>query len=144
MEHRDLQQNAPKSEGAEEAIALEEQLLRMQGEQLPVMKKQLRSYRIIAGALAVFLVAIFVMAAAVLPRAADVMEDMAQVSEELAATDWYEVGQSITRFASMSESNMVLLNVKMSSLDVETLNASIRELDQVVRQIAAFFGISRE
>lgn len=125
-----------------EKLALaQDQLLEGQSSQLTVLKKQLRIYRIIAIVLALFLLALLAMTAAVLPRAAEVMANLTTVSAELAQTDWYEVGQSITRFASMSESNMVLLYAKMNALDVDTLNESIRDLNLVVQQISAFFGI---
>ena len=116
------------------------QLLQQQQLQTSALQKQLFFTRLIALLLAVTMAVLLATAAILLPQAQDILKDVNTVSRQLAAVDWARMAQEIENLALTSRESMAEVLLQVQKLDLDTLNETIQDFNEILTPLASFFG----
>lgn len=115
----------------------------MIAQQLELQKKQYRLSRITAGCAVAVLVITIVTAVLIGSKVNEIYQaamttiaNLEKITTELSATNFRELMRSVESAVQTSEDAMKQIN----SIDIDSLNASIRSLRDAVEPLAAFFN----
>lgn len=111
-----------------------------QTDTIRLLKKQLFFTRLIALLLAVTMAVLLATAAILLPQAQDILKDVNTVSRQLAAVDWARMAQEIENLALTSRESMAEVLLQVQKLDLDTLNETIQDFNEILTPLASFFG----
>ena len=111
-----------------------------QSDTIRLLKKQLFFTRLIALLLAVTMAVLLATAAILLPQAQDILKDVNTVSRQLAAVDWARMAQEIENLALTSRESVAEVLLQVQKLDLDTLNETIQDFNEILTPLASFFG----
>ncbi|MDD2459404.1 MAG: hypothetical protein PHQ83_12950 [Eubacteriales bacterium] len=121
------------------AQALSE-LQNQNAEQLKLMKKQLQLFRFLALFLAIALAVLAVFLGSTFNKVNRTIEHIETVTADLAKADWTGMVENINILVESSQESLGQATAKIDSIDIETLNQSIQDLNTVIGPIARLFG----
>lgn len=129
--------NQPEMTSLSQALA---EMSAQNREQLALMKKQLRLFRLVVLVLAIALIALAAGLGSTIVRINRTIEHVETVTADLAAADWTGMVENINALVASSQSSLEQATTKIDSIDIETLNQSIQDLSTVIGPIARLFG----